>query len=134
MKYLLAPLSKALCLSFATSAPRAPQRFAKRATGGMPSHTKVRRTDRRRIDARGLQVNFRMISGSAAAALGLVCSEGASASTIVRVTYMAPAIVYAPPPRPVYYYVPAAPTYVVPVAAPIVPLPPPRPTTVVVQP
>ncbi|SAK72860.1 hypothetical protein AWB81_03305 [Caballeronia arationis] len=79
-------------------------------------------------------MNFRMISVSAAAALGLVCSEGASASTIVRVTYMAPAIVYAPPPRPVYYYVPAAPTYVVPVAAPIVPLPPPRPTTVVVQP
>jgi hypothetical protein len=48
-------------------------------------------------------MNFRIISISAAAALGLVCSEGASASTVVRVAYMAPAIVYAPPPRPVYY-------------------------------
>ncbi|MDR5752705.1 MULTISPECIES: hypothetical protein [unclassified Caballeronia] len=75
-----------------------------------------------------------MISISAAAALGLVCSEGASASTVVRVTYMAPAIVYAPPPRPVYYYVPAAPTYVVPVTARVVPQPPPRSTTVVIHP
>jgi hypothetical protein len=64
----------------------------------------------------------------------LACSEGVSAATFVRVAYVAPAVVYAPPPRPVYYYVPAAPTYVVPVASPVVPLPPPRPTTVVVQP
>ena len=80
-------------------------------------------------------MNFRMISVSAAAALGLICSEGASASTVVRVTYMAPAIVYAPPPRPVYYYVPAPPTYVVPVVAqPVVPVPPPPPRVTVVVP
>jgi hypothetical protein len=79
-------------------------------------------------------VNFRLISVSAAAALGLICSEGASASTVVRVTYMAPAIVYAPPPRPVYYYVPAPPTYVVPVATRVVPMPPPPPRVTVVVP
>ncbi|SAK56960.1 hypothetical protein AWB80_02217 [Caballeronia pedi] len=89
-------------------------------------------------------MNFRLLSVSAVAAITLTCTETASAGTSVQVSYVAPAVVYAPPPRPVYYYAPPPrPTYyympartmvVAPVAPPVVvmaPPPPPRPTVVV---
>ena len=69
-------------------------------------------------------MNIRLISASAAAALGLALSTGAEARTIV--VYAVPAVIYAPPPRPVYYTVPVQPTYVAVVPpAPIVPAPAP---------
>ena len=93
-------------------------------------------------------MNFRLLSVSAVAAIGLTCAKSASAGTSVQVSYVAPAVVYAPPPpRPVYYYAPPRPPYyyvpartvvVAPVAAPVVvsapPPPPPLPPRVVVVP
>ncbi|BCQ25346.1 hypothetical protein NK8_35230 [Caballeronia sp. NK8] len=90
-------------------------------------------------------MNFRLLSVSAVAAISLTCTETASAGTSVQVSYVAPAVVYAPPPRPVYYYAPPpTPIYysmpvrtvvVAPLAPPVavmVPPPPmPRPTVVV---
>jgi hypothetical protein len=61
-------------------------------------------------------MKLRLISVSAVTVLGLALSNGAQAWTVVRAGYAVPVVVYAPPPpRPVYYYVPARPTYVVPV-------------------
>jgi hypothetical protein len=89
-------------------------------------------------------MNIRLISASAAAALGFVLSTGAEARTVV--VYGAPAVIYAPPPRPVYYTVPVA-TYVTvmpapapvvvvsaPKPAPTVYLPPPKPAPIVYVP
>ena len=65
-------------------------------------------------------MNIRLMSASAAAAIGLVLSTGAQARTFV--VYAGPAVVYVPP-RPVYYTVPMQPTYVTVVpAAPVVPV------------
>jgi hypothetical protein len=69
----------------------------------------------RMIEPWKLKMNIRLFSASAAASLGLAVSNGAHAWTVVRATYAAPVIVYAPPPRPVYYAVPVPPAYVVPV-------------------
>jgi hypothetical protein len=87
-------------------------------------------------------MNIRLLSVSAVAAISLTCAKTASAGTSVQVSYVAPAVVYAPPPRPVYYYAPPPrpPYYYVPartvVVAPVAvavppPLPPPRPVVVV---
>jgi hypothetical protein len=90
-----------------------------------------------------ITMNIRLLSVSAVAAISLTCAKTASAGTSVQVSYVAPAVVYAPPrpvyyyappPRPAYYYVPARTVVVAPVAAPVavaVPPPPPRPTVVV---
>jgi hypothetical protein len=56
------------------------------------------------------KMNIRLFSASAAASLGLVVSNGAQAWTVVRTAYVAPVVVYAPPPRPVYYTVPVVQT------------------------
>ncbi|CAE6818803.1 hypothetical protein R70006_06099 [Paraburkholderia domus] len=90
-------------------------------------------------------MSIRLVCASTFTAIGLACSSTAFARVVV---YMPTAVVYAPPPRPVYYYVPVnPPVYVaapppipapVPVAvAPGTPVPlPPKPialyTTVVV--
>jgi hypothetical protein len=86
-------------------------------------------------------MNIRLLSVSAVAAISLTCAESALAGTSVQVSYVAPAVVYAPPPRPVYYYAPPPrPTYyyvpartvvVAPVAVAVPPPPPPRPVVVV---
>ena len=89
-------------------------------------------------------MNFRLLSVSAVAAISLTCARTASAGTSVQVSYVAPAVVYAPPvPRPVYYYapppyyyMPARTVVVTPVPAPAVvvaPPPPPMPPVVVVR-
>ncbi|SAK51781.1 hypothetical protein AWB75_01639 [Caballeronia catudaia] len=90
-------------------------------------------------------MNIRLLSVSAVAAISLTCAKTASAGTSVQVSYVAPAVVYAPPrpvyyyappPRPVYYYVPARTVVVEPVAASVavaVPPPPPRPPAVFVS-
>jgi hypothetical protein len=67
------------------------------------------------IESKGIQMNIRLMSASAAAAIGLVLSTGADARTVV--IYAGPAVVYVPP-RPVYYTVPVQPTYVA-VAQPV---------------
>ncbi|WP_244817179.1 hypothetical protein [Caballeronia sp. Lep1P3] len=82
-------------------------------------------------------MKIHLLSASAIAAIALTCAQTASAGTTVQVSYAAPAVVYAPPPRPVYYAPPyafaAARTVVmVPVAAPVPPPPPPRAPVVVV--
>ena len=85
-------------------------------------------------------MNIRLISASTVAALGLALSTGAEARTFV--VYGAPAVIYAPPPRPVYYTVPVQPTYVtvVPTApvvtapAPVVVVPAPKPAPMVYVP
>jgi hypothetical protein len=75
-------------------------------------------------------MNIRLISASAATALGLMLSTGAEARTFV--VYAGPAVVYVPPPRPVYYAVPVQPRYVAVVpAAPVVAVPVPAPKPVV---
>jgi hypothetical protein len=76
------------------------------------------------------EMNIRLISASAAAALGLALSSGAEARTIV--VYGAPPVIYAPPPRPVYYTVPVS-TYVtvVPAPAPVVLVSAPKPAPTV---
>ena len=51
-------------------------------------------------------MNIRLLSVSAVAAISLTCAKTAAAGTSVQVSYVAPAVVYAPPPRPVYYYAP----------------------------
>jgi hypothetical protein len=91
-------------------------------------------------------MNIRLISASAATALGLMLSAGVEARTLV--VYAGPAVVYVPPPRHVslhvsrhvYYAVPkrpthvtvvrAAPVVVVPARAPKVYVPAPRPVPV----
>ncbi|AET91279.1 hypothetical protein BYI23_B006720 [Burkholderia sp. YI23] len=90
-------------------------------------------------------MNIRLLSVSAVAAISLTCAKTASAGTSVQVSYVAPAIVYAPPrpvyyyappPRPTYYYMPARTVVVEPVVAPVavaVPPPPPRPPVVAVS-
>ena len=45
-------------------------------------------------------MNIRLISASAATALGLMISTGAEARTLV--VYAGPAVVYVPPPKAVY--------------------------------
>ena len=86
-------------------------------------------------------MNIRLLSVSAVAAISLTCAKTAAAGTSVQVSYVAPAVVYAPPPRPVYYYAPPPrPTYyyvpartvvVAPVAVAVPPPPSPRPVVVV---
>lgn len=44
-------------------------------------------------------MNIRLLSVSAVAAISLTCAKTASAGTSVQVSYVAPAIVYAPPRR-----------------------------------
>ncbi|BBP98456.1 hypothetical protein BSFA1_35850 [Burkholderia sp. SFA1] len=88
-------------------------------------------------------MNIRLLSVSAVAAISLTCAKTASAGTSVQVSYVAPAIVYAPPrpvyyyappPRPTYYYMPARTVVVEPVVAPVaVAVPPPRPPVVAVS-
>ena len=85
-------------------------------------------------------MNIRLISASAATALGLMLTTGAEAGTFV--VYRGPGVVYAPP-RPVYYSVPVQPRYVAVVPAarvvvvpvskpkPVVYVPAPRPAPVV---
>jgi hypothetical protein len=85
------------------------------------------------------QLTIRLVCASTVTAIGLACSSAASARVVV---YLPAAVVYAPPPRPVYYSVPVNPVYVVapppaplPVAVPVVvtaPKPAPLYTTVVV--
>ncbi|SOE60744.1 hypothetical protein SAMN05414139_01779 [Burkholderia sp. D7] len=81
-------------------------------------------------------MNIRLISASAATALGLMLSTGVEARTFV--VYAGPAVVYVPPPRPVYYTVPVRSAYVVAVPAPaprpVVYVPAPRPAPVVYVP
>ncbi|MDR5775820.1 MULTISPECIES: hypothetical protein [unclassified Caballeronia] len=79
-------------------------------------------------------MKVRLLSISALAALALTCAGSAWAGTSVVVSYAAPAVIYAPPPRPVYYYAPPpAPTYYVPGHAVVVtPVAVPPPRTVVV--
>lgn len=91
-------------------------------------------------------MNFRLLSVSAVAAISLTCARTAMAGTSVQVSYVAPAVVYAPPPpvyyyapppRPTYYTVPARTVVVAPVAVPVAiaaPPPPPRPPVVIVSP
>jgi hypothetical protein len=75
-------------------------------------------------------MNIRLVSASAATALGLMLSTGAEARTFV--IYAGPAVVYVPPPRPVYYTVPVQPTYVKVVPeAPVVAVPAPAPNVYV---
>lgn len=90
-------------------------------------------------------MNCRLLSVSAVAAISLTCAKTASAGTSVQVSYVAPAVVYAPPPRPMYYYappprppyyyVPARTIVVEPAFAPVVvaapPPPPPQPAVIV---
>lgn len=78
-------------------------------------------------------MNIRLISASAATALGLMISTGAEARTLI--VYAGPAVVYVPPPRPVYYAVPVQQRYVAvvppaPVAVVPVPVPVPAPKPV----
>lgn len=97
-----------------------------------------------RPKTKGLHMNIRLISASAATALGLMLSTGAEARTFV--VYAGPGVVYVPPPRPVYYSVPVQPRYVAAVPAarvvavplatpkPVVYVPAPRPAPVVYVP
>ena len=66
-------------------------------------------------------MSIRLVCASTFTAIGLACSSTAFARVVV---YMPAAVVYAPPPRPVYYYVPVKPVYVV--------APPPAPVPVAV--
>ena len=67
-------------------------------------------------------MDIRLISASAATALGLMISTGVEARTLV--VYAGPAVVYVPPPRPVYYAVPVQHRYVAVVRpAPVVAVP-----------
>jgi hypothetical protein len=96
--------------------------------GGTVSKAETKPAER----SKGIHMNIRLISASAATALGLMLSTGAEARTFV--VYGGPPVVYVPPPRPVYYAVPAQPRYVtvmraVPVVA--VPVPAPRPVVYV---
>lgn len=59
-------------------------------------------------------MKIRFACASAATALGLACSSNAFARVVVA--YTPTTVVYAPPPRPAYYYAP--PAYVMPVAVP----------------
>jgi hypothetical protein len=72
----------------------------------------------RRSTSQEYQVSIRLVCASTFTAIGLACSSSAFARVVV---YMPTAVVYAPPPRPVYYYVPIKPVYVM--APPPVPVP-----------
>jgi hypothetical protein len=63
-------------------------------------------------------MTIRLACASTFTAIGLACSSAAYARVVV---YLPAAIVYAPPPRPVYYPVPINPVYVSapPVAVPV---------------
>jgi len=115
----------------ATSASTDSQGFRAMRTrrrNGFPSEDDTCRSNQREFE-----MNIRLIGASAAAALGLVFSSGAEARTVV--VYGAPAVIYAPPPRPVYYAVPLQPTYVTVVApAPVVVVPAPKPAPTVYVP
>jgi hypothetical protein len=141
MKYVLTWFSGALCVSFGGRRHERFNGFARLSCNA--NHTAERLPKRRRhlpIESKGIQMNIRLISASAAAALGLALSTGAEARTIV--VYAVPAVVYAPPPRPVYYAVPVQPTYVTVVRpapvvvapAPTVYVPAPKPAPVVYVP
>jgi hypothetical protein len=89
---------------------------------------------------RTINMNLRLLSVSAVAAITLTCARTAMAGTSVQVSYVAPVVVaaprpvyyYAPPPRPPYYYVPARTVIVAPVAAPVAVIaPPPKPPVIV---
>jgi len=85
------------------------------------------------IESKGIHMNIRLINASAATALGLMLSTGAEARTFV--VYAGPAVVYVPPPRPVYYTVPVQPRYVAMApAAPVVVVPVPASRPVVYVP
>ncbi len=73
-------------------------------------------------------MNIRLISMSAFAAASLAFSSAAFSRAVVYVARAAPIVVYAPPPRPVYYYVPVQRTYVVPVV-PVAAIPKPASTS-----
>jgi hypothetical protein len=74
------------------------------------------------IESKGVHMNIRLISASAATALGIMISTGVEARTLV--VYAGPAVVYVPPPRPVYYAVPVHHRYVAVVRpAPVVAVP-----------
>jgi len=78
-------------------------------------------------------MNIRLISASAATALGFMLCAGAEARTFV--VYAGPAVVYVPPPRPVYYSVQVQRRYVAVVpAAPVVAVRMPAPKPVVYVP
>ncbi|MGF6879613.1 hypothetical protein [Paraburkholderia sp. MM5477-R1] len=63
-------------------------------------------------------MTIRLACASTFTAIGLACSSAAYARVVV---YLPAAVVYAPPPRPVYYPVPVNPVYVSapPVAVPV---------------
>jgi hypothetical protein len=64
-------------------------------------------------------VTIRLVCASTFTAIGLACSSTAFARVVV---YLPAAVVYAPPPRPLYYSVPVNPVYVTappPIAAPV---------------
>ena len=68
-------------------------------------------------------MTIRLVCASTVTAIGLACSSTAFARVVV---YLPAAVVYAPPPRPVYYSVPVNPVYVVappPVRSPSMKLP-----------
>src|SRR5471032_240522 len=119
---------------FRWSALRALQRIRKAWSNA--NHPAERLPKRRRdppIESNGIHMNIRLISASAATALGLMLTTGAEARTFV--VYAGPAVVYVPPPRPVYYAVPVQPSYVAVVrAAPVVAVPVPAPKPVVYVP
>jgi hypothetical protein len=119
---------------FRWSALRALQRIRKAWSNANPPAERLPK--RRRdlpIESKGTQMNIRLISASAATALGLMLSTGAEARTFV--VYAGPAVVYVPPPRPVYYAVPVQPRYVAVVpTAPVVAVPVPARKPVVYVP
>jgi hypothetical protein len=83
-----------------------------------------------------IAMNHRLLTVTAVAAFSLTCVKSAEAGTSVRISYVAPAVVYAPPPRVVYTTVPVRTVVVTPpVPVAIVPAPPPpRPPVVVYAP
>jgi hypothetical protein len=82
-----------------------------------------------------IAMNVRLLSVSAVAALSLACARSAVAGTSVQISYVAPAVVYAPPVRPPYYYVPVRTVVVAPPPVPVyVAPPPPRPPVVLYAP
>jgi hypothetical protein len=137
MKYVLTWFSTAVCVSFGG---RRYERFngiarlARLSSNAI--HPAERLPKRRRNlpnESKGIHMNIRLISASAATALGLMLSTGADARTFV--VYAGPAVVYVPPPRPVYYAVPVQPGYVAVVPAiPVVAVPVPAPKPVVYVP
>ena len=66
-------------------------------------------------------MNIRLISAFATKAMSLAICNGAEARAVAHVTYVAPAVVYAPPPRPVHCHVPAPAGHVAAHAAMVIP-------------